>query len=391
MKYILILILLLLGILFFVNKDNLLSRYRNENKAEVLNSVNSDYESPRVDRMGLTNSSTTKSIVVKNSSSTVKNASGLYNVKWTRYIDGKFYDTLYNQYYNYGTVVNYWLSDFESMKNNGFFFGWFGPQNTVPQGGYMSDHISFNLLGDTEVSTRYNNCSELQPKQTFFKSTNSLEKKLLQFANNKGDTKIGIKAGGEIAAIAVVYEDGGVCAKFTEGCTDGVSCSLKDDLDFLKSYKGKSIKKVIDYHTHDYNTYDAMFRENDSYYVDNVGNNVVVVSPAPSVEDLRTDYKTKDQYNKIIPGIVTEDKVISSDGTGYLYNVPKKAKIVEDLMNNFTSFNKKILAGMTKAQDYSMAKGKRKEPNYQDAYAAIDFAVNKYKSLGVNLVFFEIN
>lgn len=380
------------GLLFFVNKGGLFSKYSNINKAEVLNSVNNDYESPKIDRMGLTNSSTTKSIQqIKNSSTTVKGAATSYNVKWIRYIDGKLYDTLYNQYYSYGTVVNYWFYDFEGMKKNGFFLGWFGPQNTVPQGGYVSDHISFNLLGNTEISTKYNNCSELQPKQTFFKSIDALEKKLVQFANNKGDSKIGIKANGEVAAIAIMYDDGGVCAKFTEGCTDGVSCSLKDDLAFLRSYKGKSIKKIIDYHTHDYNTYDAMFRENDSYYVDDNRQKVVIASPAPSIEDLRSDYKIKDSYYEIFSNIIIEDKVISKDGTGYLYNVPKKAKIVDELMNNFKVFSRKTLEGMTKAQDASMLKGKRKEPNYQDAYAAIDFAVNKYKSLGVNLIFFEVN
>lgn len=395
MKYIIILILLLAGILFFINRDNLLSKYSDTNKAEVLSS---DYDDSIVNRMGKVKStaSSTK-IASKSATSTSLNPSNIkssygnyFTSKWIRYVDGKYYDTLYDQVYEYGTPVSYWLTDYEEMKKNGFFLGWFGPANTVPQGGYISAGLSFNLFGNTEISTRYQNCAELPPNHVFFKSVNALEKKLVKFANNKSDAKLRINAKGEIAAIAVVYGDGAVCAKFTEGCTEGVTCNLKDDLEFLKAYKGKSIQKIIDYHTHDYNTYDAMFRDNDSYYVDSKGNNIVVVSPAPSVTDLRTSYSTKSSYGSIFPNTPYEDKVISADGTGYLYAVPRNTKIGNSLTNSFDSFEKKIFNIMVKAQDASMNTAKRKEPNFDDAWAGINAAIKEYKKLGAGLKAFKI-
>lgn len=388
MKYIILLLIPVLVFLGFNNK-NLLSKYSHPNLATVSNS--DDYTEPDRGLSKLKVNISKSTTTLSTSTSKIKSSYSNLRSVWTHFIDNKKYTNL-DQVYPYGTNVVYYFTDWTDMNKYGFFKGWLNDYTgNILNGSEKWPEYKFTILRNTETVSKYQNCAKPFPENVYFNSVNALERKIFKFAKNTPDKNIKIKAGGEISAVAVVYGDGGVCAVFTEGCTDGVSCSLKDDLAFISSYKDKNIVKIIDYHTHDYNTYDAMFSKNDSYYVDNNGRSLVVVSPAPSVTDLKTDYNVKISYSKIMPNVDYDDKVISSTGAGYLYSVPKGSKIADKLNNNFDKFEKNIFDLMVKAQDNSMNKSKRVEPNYDDAWAGINAAIKEYRSLGAVLKEFSVN
>lgn len=337
-----------------------------------------------VNRTGQTNVQTAQSEIKPstNPNSTVKSAVPTLTSKWTRYIDNKYFDTLYNQRYPYGTQITYQLTDWDFINKNGFFLGWSGPANTVPGGeGYAAKTLSFTLLGNTEVSTHYQNCAELSPDHVFFSNTSQLERKLMQFAQNKGDSKLRINAKGEVFAYVVEYSDGAICTKFIDMPAGGGGVSREFVSSFFEAYKGKSIKKMYQYHTHDFNSGKEIstIKEGKILLTYKNGN---YYNPIPSDIDLLGSVLLKiNQYNKILGLGDPIERVVSADGTVYEYDqsASKKAKNMLNDNDVFMEFSGKGLQTAIDAADKSKNADKRKEYTNKDALAAQQALLSFYK------------
>ncbi len=382
MKYLISLLLVILVILGFSNKDTL-SEYTRSNLASVYES--DDYVEPERDisdtSVSIQDSTTTKNM------SDVKNQpkygyGSVYQTIWTHYYNGKSH-TNSNQSYPYGTNITYYFTDWNNMSKYGFFLGWINEYTgSFFSGSERWSEYKFTLFRNTEVVSKFQSCAKPFPENVFFKDINSLERKMVSFANNVPDKNLKIKAKGEVAALVVQYGDEGVCVQFIEQCTTGsVSCPGSITDNFYNSYNGKSIKQIFHYHTHDYNSGDnSSDKRYKNYYIIQGKNKIVYI---PSLTDLfqlslkmNSKVESRIFFIKGVNDII--EKVISPDGTVYVYNMPTTGKNLDIYLNGKVDEQSSIDA-FNRGLQLSMTSNKRTKPNNDDVLSGYDSILKYYQ------------
>ncbi len=386
MKYIIILLIPVLFILGFNNKE-LLLKYNNSNLATVLDYNNSDdYVEPKRDigNADVSIESSTTSEKMSNSNTKIRSAYSNLRSMWTHHVNQKA-RTNADQFYPYGTNITYYFTDWSDMNKYGFFLGWVNEYTgSILSGSDKWSQYRFTLFRNTEVISKYQNCAKPFPDHVYFNNINDLERKMVKFSQNISDQNLRIKAKGEVAALAIQYENGDICAKFIEQCTlGGVSCSADQMNNFFNAYDGKKVKQIFHYHTHDYNSAkDSKDKRYKDYRIEQENKKMVYIPSLTDLFELSMKINAKiDSRQFSIKGIDNNDaieKVISPNGYGYIYDVPASNKNINIYMDDkvdeaasLTAFNEGLNA--------SMNQNNRKKPINQDTLNGYNYMLKHYQ------------
>lgn len=382
MKYLTLILLIIFSVLVYKNKDYL-AQYTEGGLATVLSSVGDNYVEPKIDFPRIKSSiekATSTSMRSQNESKSFSQPKSysFFPVVWNFYLNNKFWYNTKHSFQAYSPQTFYFTDEsWKSWQDSGFYLGTKINNDSYLNKSKVIGNISIN--GPTELNTYFQYCAKPFPEHVYFKDINALERKFVQFANNKGDKNLKIGAKGEVAALAIEYENGGVCAQFIDGCLGGVTCSLSDRKNFLNQYQEKSIKNVFDYHTHDLNTGTAASKDFREYFIKDGRKFITAI---PSSDDFGAVYLTKSIGEHKILGVVDiVDKVISPNGEGYIYDLPinEKSKKIFGTEKSSWKYNNDLINSVKKVLAKSIVEDKRTEVTNKDVIVIQDYLLKKYK------------
>jgi hypothetical protein len=323
--------------------------------------------------------------------------SSWYPLVWNVWIDGKIkYTNTWDM--DAGSFVELRLgeSNYETWTKNAFLLGTtMNNDSYVWKGEWISNYI---MNGPTELNTRIQSCAEKSPKHVFFKDINALEKKFMQLARNKGDSKLGVKANWEVMAFAVEYSNGGICATFADIGSGGGMVEQNKVTSFFSAYKEKSIKNMYMIHGHDFNSLKDAAKGVVLGESKGVVKNILMYKEGnyythiPSDVDLRGSLGNKlSEFHKILNKKDIIERAVSADGVVYEYDQPKTNKSLNILndTDTYLAWSTEVLIKGLNAADKS--KGARENYNNADAKAAQDTFLNIFrKELGATFRTYNI-
>ncbi len=358
MKYIVLAVILLIGSLLYINKEEIVARYTG-NFATI---------APPPGATGYYNPTkyTLKTKIDKANTGTINNEAA---TETKHPADAEITLTA-------------------TPKTGYLFLGWQGACT------HTGTVCKIKMDSNKNVTAKFDRCVEPFPANVYYPSVKSLERKLVDLAHNRGDTSLKITAAGEVSVISVEFSDGGVCAKFTEGGSGEVTYNASSKVTFLTLYKGKSVKRINKYHTHDSKSSKDL-KENLEYAIALYDRSSGLYTiPPPSTSDLAINY-----YDNVPNGIAnildTEiiEKVISPDGNGYIYKAGLNTRGSFDTKAHFDAFKGRVYDEMMTAFDNSLIANGRtpRTATNDDVQLALNVSIKVFKSVGVTLKPFIVN